>query len=309
MKLTILEENGAKHLITLEKAVTRVGSSPANDICLRSPGISPVHLQIFYNNAAPAICKIANLAAPTALRAQGNNQTLPPYGTTELRAGDEILLESFRLVLQLPITSATLNTSQKLSAEFFMHDPTLRPETPAVGRILLKNIGERPASQFHITISGIPQTCYQIDPVPLLYPGAQEEVNVRFMHRHTEPTAGFHTLTITVSAPGVYPGEQTSLQQGIYVLPHLGQHLQILDDMPAPQAINSPLALVLAAEPIQDSPAPPTVTEAIPPAEAPAPEPVAVSQPQPDPEPQPAPKLFAKPKVIRPANESYWDEE
>jgi hypothetical protein len=66
-----------------------------------------------------------------------------------------------------------------------------------------------------------------------MYPGAQEEVRIRLFHQTTFPQAGYHTLSVVISAPVSYPGEELLLQQKIYVAPVFKQGLEIIDDLKA----------------------------------------------------------------------------
>ncbi len=327
MKLIISQENGFKKQLQVEKAITRIGSSPANDIQLNSPYISAFHLQILYAQEMPDRCQVVNLAAEAlAVFSKGLERFLPAFSSQELFAGDEINIKGVRLLFELPLTTGTLITSHKISASLAFSEPVMRPNTILVGRITLKNDGEQPSCQFVVEISGLPADCYQIDPIPLMYPGAQEDVNVRFLHRKSYPAAGFQSVTLSVTAPASYPGEQVSIQQGIYVLPVLEQGLDILDDMPAPQVSVPPSMPVLVVEPVidQEAASPPSVEARLP--DAPVetlpilvePQPVAVdfSEPQPEvavplaqDEPPPIRSLPVKPtKVVRTPAESFWDE-
>lgn len=325
MKLIISQENGFKKQLQVEKAITRVGSSPANDIQLNSPYISAFHLQILYAQEMPDRCQVVNLAAEAvAVFSKGLERPLPAFSSQELFAGDEINIKGVRLLFELPLTTGTLITSHKISASLAFSEPVMRPNTILVGRITLKNEGEQPSCQFVVEISGLPEDCYQVDPIPLMYPGAQEDVNVRFIHRKSYPAAGFQSVTLSVTAPASYPGEQVSTQQGIYVSPVLEQGLDILDDMPAPQISVPPSIPVPVAEPAADQ----DVVAPIPPVEALIPaapveilpvsvEPQAVESIEPEPEvavslvqdePPPIRPLPVKPKVVRTPAESFWDE-
>lgn len=327
MKLIISQENGFKKQLQVEKAITRIGSSPANDIQLNSPYISAFHLQILYAQEMPDRCQVVNLAAEAvAVFSKNLERPLPAFSSQELFAGDEINIKGVRLLFELPLTTGTLITSHKISASLAFSEPVMRPNTILVGRITLKNEGEQPSCQFVVEISGLPEDCYQVDPIPLMYPGAQEDVNVRFLHRKSYPAAGFQSVTLSVTAPASYPGEQVSIQQGIYVLPVLEQGLDILDDMPAPQVSVPPSMPAPVIEPVaeQDVVAPISPVEALIPAapvEVPPvslePRPVAVEFAEPEPEvavplvqeePPPIRPLPVKPKVVRTPAESFWDE-
>lgn len=346
MKLLISEEGGFRKEFVIAKAVTRIGSSPANDLQLRSLHVSPFHMQILYTRDVPDRCKVVNLSGESMVFfSNGHENSLPVYTPVEVGAGDEIRLRDTRLVFELPLTAGVLSTSSQISAALFLPEPVMRPNTTLVGRIALKNEGSQPSCQFDVEVGGLPEDCYQVDPIPLMYPGAQEDVNIRFFHHKSYPVAGSQSVTISVTAPESYPGEQVTLQQGIYVTPVLEQSLQILDDMPAPQ-VTAPAADVLLlgnavetpealspAEALNESP---SVVESLPEQPAPAvlvepaePLPVLDESSNTDealPEPVPAlPEIFApepqekavpvarapipvKPKVVKTPAESFWDE-
>lgn len=329
MKLIISQENGFKKQLQVEKAITRIGSSPANDIQLNSPYISAFHLQILYAQEMPDRCQVVNLAAEAlAVFSKGQERFLPAFSSLELFAGDEINIKGVRLLFELPLTTGMLITSHKISAALNLLEPVMRPNTILVGRITLKNEGDQPSCQFVVEISGLPEDCYQVDPIPLMYPGAQEDVNLRFFHRKSYPAAGFQSITVSVTAPASYPGEQVSIQQGIYVSPVLEQGFEILDDMPAPQAALQKSTPVPVVEPVEsvvvEATAPALAVEAslpVEPAEVlSAPleqQPVAVEIAEPEPElavplvqdePPPIRPLPVKPKVVRTPAESFWNE-
>jgi hypothetical protein len=311
MKLTILEENGFKKQFEIEKAVTRIGSASANDVQLRSDLVSPFHLQILHTREAPDRCKVVNLAteAATVIR-NGQEHSLSPYAADEISAGDELRLKGFRIQFELPMTSGVISTSSQISAALILPEPVMRPNTTLVGRITLKNQGDQHSCQFQIEISGLPEDCYQIDPIPLMYPGAHEEVNIRFFHRKTYPHAGSQSVTLSVTAPDDYPGEQVSIQQGIYVMPVLEQSLLILDDMPTPQAIvhapaPEPILVVpeSASLPLEAPARVEVLSEPVAAPVAELAEPVLAGE-----APQPARSIPVKPKVVRTPAESFWDE-
>lgn len=341
MKLLVSEEGGFRKEYVIARAVTRIGSAPANDLQLRSPHVSPFHLQILYTREMPDRCKVVNLSGePVVFLSGGQENSLPGYVPVEVGAGDEIRLSETRLVFELPLTAGVLTTSPKISAALALPEPVLRPNTTLVGRIVLKNEGGQPACQFQVEVGGLPEDCYQVDPIPLMYAGAQEDVNIRFFHRKTYPSAGFQSLTISVTAPASYPGEQVTLQQGIYVAPLLEQELQIIDDMPAPanQAavslgpaapqdapeLEEPVEMPVSIEAQPESAAPvePSRPQNITVPEEPVstqadeqPEPVAVlagempsPEPEQDPAPAPRPQIPAKAKVVKTPSESFWDE-
>ncbi len=325
MKLFVSEQDGFKKDFIITKAVTRLGSSPANDIQLRSPKISPFHLQILYTTDTPDRIKLVNLSGDKLLLiSNGKEFSLPTYQPFEVGAGDELRLNEARLLFELPLTSGVLSTSQKISASLHLPEPVLRPNAILLGRIALKNEGEQNSCQFQVDVVNLPEDCYQVDPVPLMYTGAQEEVNIRLFHRKTHPPAGFQSLIVSITAPDSYPGEQVSIQQGIYVSPFLEQGIEIIDDMPASQPITAVEIHEEAREKIEQPAQKTTSAQAGEDVEHPipvdtipepvyfAPEPVEVA-PEAETsitqdEKPPARSIPVRPKVVRTPAESFWDE-
>jgi hypothetical protein len=325
MKLFVSEQDGFKKEFIITKAVTRLGSSPANDIQLRSPKISPFHLQILYTTDAPDRIKAINLSGDKLLLiSNGKELSLPTYQPFEVGVGDELRINESRLLFELPLTSGVLSTSPKISASLHLPEPVLRPNAILLGRIALKNEGEQNSCQFQVDVVNLPEDCYQVDPVPLMYTGAQEEINIRLFHRKTRPAAGFQSLTVSITAPDSYPGEQVSIQQGIYVSPFLEQGIEIIDDMPASQPIAAVESHKEVHQEIEQPPhkttsaqagedvEPPIPVDIIPEPVYLAPEPVEVA-PEVETiitqdEKPPARLIPVRPKVVRTPAESFWDE-
>jgi hypothetical protein len=313
MKIILYEESGMARQIETEKAVTRIGSASLCDLVLSSSQVAAIHLQVLYTREMPDRCSLVNLSAePVALLSDGLSASLPPYETCELFAGDEAHLPGARLRFELPVTTGALAVSTKIGASLHLPEPVLRPNATLLGRIIVKNQGEVNGCQFEVEVGGLPEACFKVDPVPLLYAGAQEEVNIRFFHHKTFPQAGFHTLTISVTAPSSYPGEQTILRQGLYVMPLFEQGLEIGDDMPVAPAVLPVPAVPPAVAAPADSPLPvlPISEPSLP---VTAPEPVRMPLPLVETAPlnspsQPPPPPAPRPKVVRPAAESFWDE-
>jgi len=233
MELIVFEQSGWIKPVKIEKSITRVGSAAGNDVQIDSTNISPVQLQIIYSPEQANRCKVMNLSGTLNLKSSGKLSALPAFTTVDMYDGDEIELAEYRLQVKLPLNSSLLKTSSVIDASLRFSDPVLRPEYPTTGQLTIKNNGEREAGQFLVSITGLPEDCFHIDPVPLMYPGAQEETGICLFHHMTYPLAGYHTLTVTVSAPDTYPGEVLLLQQKLFVSPVARQGLEISDDVKA----------------------------------------------------------------------------
>lgn len=231
MELTIIEQNGWKKSIEFEKAIIRIGSAPTNDIQLTSPEIAPVQLQLHYLRDNPSTCKVLNLGSDVVVWQNHSQAVLPPYAITHISNGDEIVLGEYRVQFKLPFAASMISESSSIQANLSFPDATLRMNQAAVGILSLKNTGLHSACQFEVELHGLPPDCMQVDPVPLLYPGAQEDVKVQLFHRKLYPAAGAQELIVKVSSPASYPGEQVVIRQGIYVAPALEHSIEIFDDM------------------------------------------------------------------------------
>ncbi len=297
MELTIVDQGGWKKPVKLVRSVTRIGSASSNDIQIDSPAISPFQLQVIYANETPSACRVLNLGMPLTVRTNTGERAVAAYESVDVSDGDELLLDTYRIVFRMPVSSGVLSSSAHIAVNLQMDEAVLRPHVAAVGRLVITNTGTRPASQFQVTVSGLPPECFRIDPIPLLYPGAQEEVRIQFLHRVHTPPAGVLQVTLAVSASAGYPGEQVVLRQGLFVMPVVTHQLVLQDDMPVSPQEAPPV--LFEAEPIALAAAP----TATPPEILPVPEPEPVAEPAlPVREPEPV-------KVIKGVVPSYWDDE
>lgn len=264
MKLNIVEENGWAKSITIQKTITRVGSASSNDVCLYSDQVAPLQLQILSSPDLPSSCRVVNLANELTVYHHGAPSVLPTYCTADMRDGDELEIGAYRLIFELPLASSILRTSSSMEASITFPNAVLSMDYPLEGRLTIKNTGSQKNCQFRVTIRGLPADCYQVDPIPLMYPGAQEEVRLRLFHRITHPEAGFRDVMVVINAPASYPGEELVIRQGVYITPVFEQELVILDDLyrptqPVPEGHNepepepAPVVVALKEQPVQPS--------------------------------------------------------
>jgi hypothetical protein len=231
MELKIEEPNGWSKVMVVDKSITRVGSGQVSDLILPSPEIDTLHLQLFYVPDQPSVCRILNLGSEVSARVQHAYQPLPPFKTIECHDQDSIALAGYTITFKLAPPEGQLLTSRNIEALLSFPEAILRPEMPLRGTISIKNAGTQPSCQFVISLSGLPDDCYQLDPIPLMYPGTQEEVSLVIFHRSTYPKAGPMELVLTVTAPRDYSGEELVIHQNIYVTPVMKQELALVDDL------------------------------------------------------------------------------
>lgn len=237
MDILMTNPNGWQKSVKPDKAITRVGSSPVCDIQLDSSDISPYQIEIIYLQEKPSACKITNLGKDEiSLVVSGERQRLAPFFSIELQDQDEILLAGNTLHVQMPLQSSSL-----IGASLEFSSTVLSLRAPVVGRLTLKNNGDQSACQFQVAVWGVPPDCYQIGPAPLLYPGGQDEVIVRFFHHCIAPPAGRMDVRFEISAPLSYPGEKVVIRQPLYVTPIYNPWLDLQDDIADVSRLNHEL--------------------------------------------------------------------
>jgi hypothetical protein len=239
MNIIVTEVNGWSKTLEVKKAITRIGNAPSADVQLPSNSIAPLHLQVLSNPELPTGCRVVNLATQLVISNNGNENPFEPYSTQDVNDGDEIQLGEYRLTFQVPFATALMRTASSIEATLNLTDTTLQPHLVLDGILTVKNVGDQDACQFQVSLSGLPDDCFHIDPIPLLYPGAQEDVRVRFFHQITYPLAGRLELLITINAPDDYPGEELVIRQSLFIAPVFKQAMELVDDIalsPAPAA-------------------------------------------------------------------------
>jgi hypothetical protein len=251
MEVKIIEANGWAKVLPVNRAITLVGSAASNDVQLPSAQISPYQLQILYAPDLPSSCRVVNLGSDVVLQRNSVENTVSAFQSLDIFNGDELLLDDYRIIFHLPLTTASVQKSRSLEASLVLPETVLRPDSTLAGILRVKNAGNLQGVQFQVSLEGLPPDCYQIDPIPLMYPGAEEEVQVRLFHRTLSPSAGLHELLLTVNAPGDYMGETLEIRQGLYVTPVLKHELIILDSYA--EAARGPDSMVTQKVPLPPS--------------------------------------------------------
>jgi hypothetical protein len=230
MDIKIIDANGWSKLFEIKKAITQIGSASYIDIQLPSASIAPLQLQILANPSLPTSCRIVNMAARLEVINNKSVHNLESHTTYDVNSGDEIQLGEYRIIFQLPLATIVQQTSNCIEASVSFQDTILQPYLSLDGLLTVKNVGGKDGCQFQVEIAGLPENCYRIDPIPLLYSGAQEEVRLRLFHNTIYPQAGFHNLLISIKAPDTYPSEALVIKQGIFVAPVFRQSIEIIDE-------------------------------------------------------------------------------
>ncbi len=98
-----------------------------------------------------------------------------------------------------------------------MSRPTLTPTEPAEATISIANRGTKTAVQFRLMIEGLPAECYEVPPLPLLFPNAEKTLTIQLRHPDKSLQAGSHPVRFVALAPDAYPDEQTVVQHTVVV--------------------------------------------------------------------------------------------
>jgi len=232
MELLLIEQNGLETSFPIDKGVTRVGSASNCHVKLPAKIGAPLQLQVFYALQQPDRCKVQNIGPEIWVKCQGSRQKLATSTSLEMRSGDELFIDTCKLIFTLSSSSGVMRTSSSFDASLSFPHPVLYPDIPNVGTLTIRNTGKSASCQFQVRVNGLPGDCFQIDPAPLLHPGAQEHFLIHLFHRERYPRAGFHEIKLIISASNTYPGEEVMICQQIYVMPFSQTEIELQDDLP-----------------------------------------------------------------------------
>lgn len=292
--MQVVDGTGWSRTFSLEKALTMIGSASFNDVVLseqRGSGVAAVHLQLIRTQAGARGFRLVNLVneplSLTLSRARGEG-AIPPNGSRDLEDGDAVRVGDFTITFYLrAVNGVSLEKrSENLGLRLEMPGVTLRPGVRLAGLLTVMNFGEEKRSQFEIDLEGLPSDCYQIDPAPLLYPGGEEKLQIRFYHRGIRPPAGECPIRLRAAAVGAYPTEELILPLVLDVAPVYRYQVDLVEE-PAPFGEGS--------EPVLPLPEPNiAVPESFPPSSV---EPAAPVIQPPEPSDPPAAQLHPEPET------------
>lgn len=237
----VVDRKGWSKSFPLEKALTMIGSAPFNDIVLseaNGSGVAAVHLQLISIQTAKRGFRLINLVNEPLLLTLSNARgslELQAKGSRELEDGDVVQLGDFKITFYLQTESGLSieKSSENIGVKLEMHGVTLRQGSKLTGLLTLKNFGTDKRSQFEIDLEGLPADCYQVDPAPLLYPGGEEKLQIRFFHLGIRPNAGEYPIQIHVTAVDAYPKEKVILPVVLDIEPVYQYSIGVFDSLEA----------------------------------------------------------------------------
>ena len=224
-EVRVVDRDGWMKDYPLVKNIVQVGSDPTSDVFLdpnRGSGVALRHVQLIHWPGPRRDYRLVNLGDDeVVIVGPQGERALAPREAARIEDGESFRLGEFTLVLRclgLPIERVT-RRSEYIDAELYLPGVPLAPERTLEGVIVLRNLGEEEGVQFEIDLEGVPGECCQIDPAPLMFPGSEERVRLRISHLCSIPLAGEREVSVRVTAPGSYPGEEVVLSRTLHVLP------------------------------------------------------------------------------------------
>ena len=214
--INVRDKKGWSKSFPLEKALTLIGSAPVNDIVLSNEyggGVASVHLQLISAHTGINRFRLVSLVNEPILiklsNARGIDQ-IRSKGSYFLEDGDSISVGDFQITFYLQSDNGIKieKKSQNIGLKLEMPSNNLRSNSKLTGLLTLTNYGPDKRCQFEVDIAGLPADCYQIDPAPLLYPGGEEKLEIRFFHQQIRPQSGECAIQIHAYATNAYPTEE-----------------------------------------------------------------------------------------------------
>ncbi len=229
MRIRIINEKDWERSFELDKSIIRVGSQVTCDVYVSDQDVPALLMQITRSGTIDTRYTMRFFADNITLTR--GDQSFPPDKNLpyEVLDGDKVSFSRYRMIIELESDRSRVRQSEHMRAEMFLSSRDLSPDSPISGGMLLKNLGTQRPCQFRLNIRGIPQDCLYSSPMPYLHPGASSSVGFTISHLKTKPGPGFHTVSITLSAPDDYYGEMLEFNQDIYVYP-VFDNLMILED-------------------------------------------------------------------------------
>ena len=230
MRIRIINENGWEKNFDIDKSIIRIGSQFNCDVQIQDNRVQPVLAQIVRSGGIDQTYNIFFFAEGVTLTR--GEQVFPAELTVsyDVLDGDKISFSGYQMMVSLEDDKTRVRTSFHMKAELYLSSRELTPESAINGVIYLSNLGTEKPCQFRMHISGIPESCLHSAPLPYLHPGARSSVGFIITHLKTLPSPGFHTVSVTISAPDEYFGEALEFNQDIYVSPVFDNEMILEDD-------------------------------------------------------------------------------
>lgn len=247
-RIEITDKDGWRKEFFLQKRLIYIGNDSRNDIVLsayRGTGVAPRHLQLVIAPGGSIQCSAVNLSAQEIAMGPNGERLLQPSSAIEVTDGESFHLGDFVLVFHLQEALAqpaipvdgdlraarapSKANSASIGLRVSLSQVAIAPNSTIEGMIYVSNQGSMPGVQFRLGIDGFPADCYEIGPVPILFPGAEKGVPVHFYHPcRPDVLAGSRPVSFWADAADAYPGESAVLSRDIRILPFYSHKLRLL---------------------------------------------------------------------------------
>lgn len=232
-KVEVTDREGWCKEFRLSKTIIHIGGDARNDIVLDregSRGAAAQHAQLI---TLAEGYRLINLSGAEIILGASGERSVGPQASVDIADGDQLAIGEYTIVLGSSGGIASLiaeaSTSAAIGLSLFMSHTELSVGRPIDGSVMVRNLGDKPGAQFIMDVEGLEPDSYDIGPGPILYPNAEKEVLFRFRHpQRPVPLAGKHRVSIRVSTPEAYPGQDAVVTQEITILPFCSHRLRLV---------------------------------------------------------------------------------
>lgn len=238
-KLVVIDGDGWRIEYPLNKNLIYIGSNPHSDIVLnaqRGGGVFDRHLQLIPvpTGIGYRLINLSDQPIPCGdtVHHIGQGQ-LDPRSYLDISDGQQVKLGDFTLqfygggaIASSPAQATALSTtpdaatSQSIGLSVRLSDLDLQPDRPIEGEITVQNLGSSGPAQFILKLEGLAEEFYELESGPILAPDGSRDMQLRLYHpKQPYPPAGRHHITIQVTSPDAYPGEQAAVRKVIDIVP------------------------------------------------------------------------------------------
>lgn len=231
MDVRVLNKEKWEKTFTTGKAIIRVGSGLSCDVCISDPDLPPQIMQLFTDPKDPTRSSVTAIALGVTIQRESEIVACQPMKPCPLaQYGDTICFGKYKLQIIPPLENKITKKTPNISAVLHFSSNQLSPDSPITGTVELSNLDPHKACQFTMTVTGLPESCIEIGPMPFIPAGGKSSIGFILKHLRTEPEPGFQTAIITISEPEAHFGETISFWLLIHSEPYIKTNFVLEDD-------------------------------------------------------------------------------
>lgn len=231
MDVRILNTENWEKTFNTGKAIIRVGSGLSCDVRIPDPDLPPQVMQLFTDPKDPTGASVTAIALGVTIQRKLEIVDCQPMKPCPLVIhGDTICFGKYRLQIIPTPENKIIKQTPHIAAVLRFSSNQLTPDDPITGTVELSNLDPQNASQFTMTVTGLPESCIEIGPMPFIPAGGNSSIGFILKHQRTEPEPGFQTVIITISEPNAHFGETISFWLQIHSEPFVKTNFILEDD-------------------------------------------------------------------------------